>query len=88
MAKLIQANLDALGLAQAGRVHAAGLPAAVEALKAAAPFDLVLADPPYGKGQVARLVELAAQGWLLAADGLLLIEHSPQEAPRPPWAWK
>ncbi|BEQ16258.1 16S rRNA (guanine(966)-N(2))-methyltransferase RsmD [Desulfoferula mesophila] len=84
VAKLIQANLDALGLAQAGRVHAAGLPAAVEALKAAAPFDLVLADPPYGKGQVARLVELAAQGWLLAADGLLLIEHSPQEAPQAP----
>jgi 16S rRNA G966 N2-methylase RsmD len=44
----------------------------------------VLADPPYGKGQVARLVELAAQGWLLAADGLLVIEHSPRETPQAP----
>ena len=77
----IQANLTTLDLTEQGRVLAAGLGAAVGALKAAAPFDLVLADPPYGKGQVARLLELAAQGWLLAPDGLLIIEHSPREAP-------
>lgn len=80
-AQLIQASLDALNLSGQGEVLAAGLGAAVGALKAAAPFDLVLADPPYGKGQVGRLLELAAQGWLLGPEGLLIIEHSPKEAP-------
>jgi len=83
-AQLIQASLDALGLTEQGRVLAAGLGAAVGALKAAGPFDLVLADPPYDKGQVGRLLELAAQGWLLAPQGLLIIEHSPKEAPEAP----
>ena len=83
-AQLIQASLDALGLTEQGRVLAAGLGAAVGALKAAGPFDLVLADPPYDKGQVARLLEQAAQGWLLAPQGLLIIEHSPKEAPEAP----
>ncbi|MCB2193725.1 MAG: 16S rRNA (guanine(966)-N(2))-methyltransferase RsmD, partial [Deltaproteobacteria bacterium] len=83
-AKVIQANLAALGLRGQGWVMATGLEAAFGALKAAAPFALVLADPPYGKGQVARLLELAAQGWLLTPDGLLIIEHSPKEAPQAP----
>ncbi|MBU1155306.1 MAG: 16S rRNA (guanine(966)-N(2))-methyltransferase RsmD [Proteobacteria bacterium] len=83
-AQLIQANLASLGLEDQSRVVATGLEAATGALKAAAPFDLVLADPPYGKGQVARLLELAAQGWLLAPEGLLIIEHSPKEAPEAP----
>lgn len=83
-AKLIQANLTSLGLAERGRVVAAGLEAATGALRAGAPFDLVLADPPYGKGQVARLLALAAQGWLLAPEGQLIVEHSPAEDPEVP----
>ncbi|MBU1275103.1 MAG: 16S rRNA (guanine(966)-N(2))-methyltransferase RsmD [Proteobacteria bacterium] len=83
-ARLIQANLASLGLEETGRVAAAGLEAATGALKARAPFDLVLADPPYGKGQVARLLNLAAQGWLLAPGGQMIIEHSPEEDPGVP----
>ena len=44
----------------------------------------MLADPPYGKGHVQRLLALAVQGGLLAPEGLLIIEHSPDEAPEAP----
>lgn len=41
---------------------------------ASGPFDLVLVDPPYGKGfDVAALVGLA-KGWL-AADGIIMLER-------------
>jgi 16S rRNA (guanine966-N2)-methyltransferase len=83
-AKLIQANLANLGLEEAGQVVAAELQGATGALQALAPFDLVLADPPYGTGQVAHVLALAAQGWLLAPQGLMIIEHSPPEAPEAP----
>ncbi len=83
-AQLIQANLEHLGLGPRGKVVASGLEAVGGALRAQAPFDLVLADPPYDQGQVERLLALAAQGWLLAAGGQMIIEHSPAERPQAP----
>jgi len=49
------------------------------------PFDIVLADPPYGLGLNALTEELVAEHGLLAADGILVVEHGRRdEAEIPP----
>ncbi|MCB2225209.1 MAG: 16S rRNA (guanine(966)-N(2))-methyltransferase RsmD [Desulfarculaceae bacterium] len=84
VAKVIKGNLTALGLTERGRVITTGLAAASASLEEGAPFDLILADPPYGKGQVAKVLALAADKGLLAPEGRLIIEHAPQERPEAP----
>ena len=60
------------------------LPAGLAALREReAPFDLVFADPPYGFGKLAALLEGA--GSVLAEGGSLCLEHSTRdELPEPP----
>jgi 16S rRNA (guanine966-N2)-methyltransferase len=83
--KLLGQNIAALGLM--GRAKVVGLdlasPAAARRLAEQGPFDLVLADPPYGKGLVAATLALAAGG-LLAPEAWLVVEHSPRERPEAP----
>ncbi len=81
VAKLLATNLEALGLAARGRVLTASVKAAANPLREAGPFDLLLADPPYEKGLVTATVALAGREGLLAAGGILALEHSPAEAP-------
>jgi len=45
------------------------------------PVGLILGDPPYDQGQVARLVKLAGHYEFLAPGGWLVLEHSPRERP-------
>lgn len=80
-AELLRANLRGLGLTERGQVLRATVEAAAGRLLARGPFDLVLADPPYDKGQVAPTVSLAGRPGMLRPSGLLAIEHSPAEAP-------
>jgi len=42
-------------------------------------FDIVFADPPYGKGLATRTVELLEGTDLIAEDGFLVVEHSFRE---------
>jgi 16S rRNA (guanine966-N2)-methyltransferase len=42
-------------------------------------FDLILADPPYGKGFCQKLLEILAEKNFLSADGILVIEHHKKE---------
>ena len=84
VARLLRDNLANLGLEERGRVLFAGLQAARGELGREGPFDLVLADPPYGKGLVAQLLDLVAGERLLAEQGQLIVEHSPQERPEAP----
>ena len=42
-------------------------------------FDLILADPPYGKGLCQKLLELLAEKDFLNTDGVLVIEHHKKE---------
>jgi 16S rRNA (guanine966-N2)-methyltransferase len=83
--KLLGGNLAALGLAERARVLGLDLGTAGAGRRLAehGPFDLILADPPYGKGLVAVALGLAAGG-LLAPGGWLVIEHSPRERPEAP----
>lgn len=71
---LIRENLQHTRLAERAEVVTAD---ALRALQApcAAPFDLVFADPPYGRGFIAKLAAaLRKSSWLLD-DALLVIEH-------------
>ena len=54
-----------------------------------APFDLVFADPPYEvtDGEIGRLVELLARGWL-GADSYLVIERSARVGNPAEWAFE
>lgn len=45
----------------------------------AGPFDLIFADPPYGRQLASRVLTAAADPRLLAPDGLLVIEHDKRE---------
>jgi 16S rRNA (guanine966-N2)-methyltransferase len=43
--------------------------------------DGVIADPPYGRGHVQRVVDQLAAGQVLAPDGWVAVEHAVDEAP-------
>lgn len=42
-------------------------------------FDVILLDPPYGKGYLEPCFELIAQQGLLAEDGIIVAEHRKEE---------
>jgi len=42
-------------------------------------FDIVFADPPYGKGLVAEFLDLPGMNDLLGEEGTLVVEHSRRE---------
>ncbi|MFH1034689.1 MAG: 16S rRNA (guanine(966)-N(2))-methyltransferase RsmD [Pseudomonadota bacterium] len=83
VARLLTANLTALGLLDRATVLVADAARPGPGLTSHGPLDLLLADPPYNQGQVARLSALGAAGDFLAPGGLMVIEHSPQEQPTP-----
>ncbi|SCX53001.1 16S rRNA (guanine966-N2)-methyltransferase [Klenkia marina] len=81
---VLRGNVAAVGLPGASVV--AGSVPAVVARPAAAPFDLVLADPPYAvEADVVTgvLTALHLGGWL-APDAVLVVERSAREAA---WEW-
>ena len=75
----IRANAQALGGADRAQV----IPGSALALPRAEPFDLILADPPYGPGSgTAVAAEIGRAGWL-APGGWLAIETARNEAVEP-----
>ncbi len=80
-ARVIEANLAALGEGAAGAVVCATVARALRDLAAAGrSFGLVLADPPYAEdpGEAARLI---SSGRVLAPGGLLVLEHRAEADP-------
>jgi len=78
---LIEENLAGLGLERQARVE--GVDAGSAAAFAEGPFDLVLADPPYGAADLAALLERA--GRAIAPDGVVAVEQAAGgELPEPP----
>jgi 16S rRNA (guanine966-N2)-methyltransferase len=47
-------------------------------------FDLVFADPPYGKGYVQRIIDMVARSEVLEEGGILVLEHHKKEECRCP----
>jgi 16S rRNA (guanine(966)-N(2))-methyltransferase RsmD len=79
-ARVIRRNLDEAGLVAAARVFAAPVETAIRDLGTAANhFDIVYADPPWDPGIPASVLEGAAR--LLAAGGILIVEHRTSRPP-------
>ena len=87
-ARTITANLEALDLAGRGMVVTADAAQVHPFVLNRAPFGLILADPPYEQGAVARLMELCAARELLTSQGVLALEHSPRERPEESPEWR
>ncbi len=77
----IRRNVDAFGLFGSTRVHRRdATDLGVKPAGLGAPFDLVFADPPYGKGlSEAALARLGPGGWI-EQDALIVFEHGAGEA--------
>ncbi len=81
--RVLRQNLESLGLKGRAQVLQADAAGPGKRLLDLGPVELVLADPPYDKGQVERLVALAGRYQFLAPGGWMVLEHSPRERPAP-----
>jgi len=81
---VLRANLAAVGL-PGGRVVAGSVPTVVAA-RAPAPFDLVLADPPYATSvdEVLGVLRSLVEGQWLADGAVVVVERSAREER---WDW-
>ena len=75
---LIRKNLEKLGFRVKGRLIKKNVLRFLKG-ETEGKFDLILADPPYGKGLCQKLLELLAEKDFLIADGVLVIEHHKKE---------
>jgi 16S rRNA (guanine966-N2)-methyltransferase len=71
---LLARNVDTLGLAAASRIVRSRVGRFLETY-GEAPFDLVLADPPYGGGMAAEALSRLASPRLLAPDAVVVLER-------------
>lgn len=88
---VIRSNLDVCGMAGRARVTRVDVARFVDgAAPAEAPFDLVLADPPYGDdpGTLSgALIALGAPGWV-EPGGMVVVECRARAAPDVPAPWR
>ena len=81
--RVLEENLESLGLAGRGRIWALELPRGLGRMRGELQqADLVLADPPYGGGPAREVLEaLGRQGVLKAGARVVLEHHSKDELP-------
>mgnify|MGYP002620956985 FL=1 len=72
---LIRTNIEEFGLQGRARIFRRDATRLGEA-GTIAPFDLVFADPPYGKGLAERALESALAGGWLKPDALVVVEEA------------
>lgn len=81
-ARLIEKNIDSLGLGEVARVMKADVFSALRVLsRERLRFDVIILDPPYGKGLGERAVRVAADRGVVAAGAIIMWEHSAKESP-------
>ncbi len=78
--ELIARNLVACGVSDRAVVVRAALPEGATQPELAPPFDVIVADPPYGDPEIDTI--LSALAGRLADDGLLVLERA-ASTPRP-----
>jgi len=78
VAEVLRDNLRRTGLETLARVLVQDV-SRTGPLTPLGPFNLLFLDPPYERGWVQRMLEAVGPANLLAADGLLMIEHSRRE---------
>lgn len=81
-AALIAANLTACGVTEGYTRERGDVAVALPRLAAAAPFDVILLDPPYDISDVGAALEAAAHA--LAPGGLIVLERPTRRAPDVP----
>lgn len=74
VAKLIEKNAESLGVMDKVRVLVGSIDSYKETLHRLGPFDLVLADPPYGMGWELKLIQGFSWDTLLSEDGVFCFE--------------
>ena len=72
---LIRTNVETFGLTGRTKIFRRDATALGEA-GTIAPFDLIFADPPYGKGLGERALQAARAGGWLATDALCVVEEA------------
>ncbi len=82
----IKSNAEALGLAEEITVVRRNLSRGFGFLAEWAPLDLILADPPYDRGWLKRLLA-GLRSDILTEGGRVAVESSPGEAPAEPEGW-
>lgn len=82
-----RANLAALKCGDEAKVLRRDLKRGWGFLQEAGPWDLILADPPYDRGWIERLLAGPLLN-ALAEEGRLVLETSPAEAPKEPSGWE
>ena len=80
---LIEKNLAHCGIADGYAIIRATVARGLETLRGQPAFDIILLDPPYTNGSIAEADgPLAAAAGVMAADGVLILEHArKQRAP-------
>ncbi|MGH2452517.1 MAG: 16S rRNA (guanine(966)-N(2))-methyltransferase RsmD [bacterium] len=85
LAEGIRDRLRAAGLEARAEVWRASVAAALERLaEEGRRFDLILLDPPYGRGLLAEILETLAGAAVLAPGGRIVAEGHWRDAPRLP----
>ncbi len=75
---LIRKNLDKLGFRDNGRLVKRNVIGFLKGEIQEA-FDLILADPPYGKGLCQKVLQILSQNDILNPSGILVLEHHKKE---------
>jgi 16S rRNA (guanine966-N2)-methyltransferase len=74
--RVLEENLESLGLVERSRVWALELPRGLERLRGElAGADLVLADPPYGGGPAREALEALGRQGILKPGARVVLEH-------------
>ncbi len=84
VARALQANLEALGLADRSRVHRADLDRGALPSSALGPWRIVFLDPPYAGGAGARWLQALAEIPWSAEGGVVVHERGRTEASEAP----
>ena len=80
---LIRDNVEALGLQGRTKIFRRDA-ATIGHAGTIAPFDLVFADPPYGKGLAELAIAAALEGGWMKQDALVVVEEASASPFRPP----
>ncbi|MEW6776098.1 MAG: 16S rRNA (guanine(966)-N(2))-methyltransferase RsmD [Bdellovibrionota bacterium] len=80
-ARLIQENVKVFEAEEAASIRKSAVSKYIEKTPAGdGPFDLVFADPPYGKGESGRVLELVSHWARVAPAALLVVERGEKES--------
>lgn len=84
LAGAIRANLDRIGFSGRAEAVAADAQKGLGRLAGRGErFDVLFADPPYDEGYVEKTLRWLEKADILAAGGIIAIQHSVREAPDP-----